>query len=141
MAKEIKFNVRLSLDGKEQLVTATTNVQELANKLGISRTRADELRNTMLKFNNVTQVFQNAFSGLQQITGIMQQLTQASAAQVEAETKLANNMRNTMDATDDEIDSIKELCAAQQRLGVIGDEVQLAGAQELATYLEKKSSL
>lgn len=141
MAKEIKFNVRLSLDGKEQLVTATTNVHELANKLGISRTRADELRNTMLRFNNVTQVFQNAFSGLQQITGIMQQLTQASAAQVEAETKLANNMRNTMDATDDEIDSIKELCAAQQRLGVIGDEVQLAGAQELATYLEKKSSL
>ena len=25
MAKEIKFNVRLSVDGKEQLVTATTS--------------------------------------------------------------------------------------------------------------------
>ena len=71
----------------------------------------------------------------------MQQYTAASAVQQEAETKLATNMRNTMGARDEDIQSIKDLCAAQQQLGVIGDEVQLAGAQELATYLEKKSSL
>jgi hypothetical protein len=62
-------------------------------------------------------------------------------AQVEAETQLANNMRNTMSARDADIQSIKDLCSEQQKLGVIGDEVQLAGAQELATYLSKKSSL
>ena len=49
------------------------------------------------------------------------------SAQIEAETQLANNMRNTMSATDAEIKSIKKLCSAQQELGVIGDEVQLAG--------------
>lgn len=61
--------------------------------------------------------------------------------QAEAEAKLAQVMHNTMDATSDEVREIKELCRAQQKLGVIGDEVQLAGAQELATYLEKSSTL
>lgn len=46
-----------------------------------------------------------------------------------------------MSATDSEIQSIKDLCSAQQQLGVIGDEVQLAGAQKLATFLSEKNSL
>ena len=35
-------------------------------------------------------------------------------------------MRNTMGATEEEIQSIKNLCSAQQELGVVGDEVQRA---------------
>jgi hypothetical protein len=46
-----------------------------------------------------------------------------------------------MNAREEDIQSIKDLCSAQQKLGVIGDEVQLAGAQELATYLSEKSAL
>jgi hypothetical protein len=42
-------------------------------------------------------------------------------------------MRNTMGAREEDIQSIKDLCSEQQKLGVIGDEVQLAGAQKLAT--------
>lgn len=61
--------------------------------------------------------------------------------QAEAEAKLAQVMRNTMGASADEVKQIKELCSVQQELGIIGDEVQLAGAQELATYLEKSSTL
>ena len=43
MSKEIKFKVRLSVDGKEQLSTATTNVDDLRkavrdteNSLGVN---------------------------------------------------------------------------------------------------------
>lgn len=61
--------------------------------------------------------------------------------QAEAETKLGQVMRNTMGARQTEIDSIKQLASEQQRLGVIGDEVQLAGAQELGTYLTKAKNL
>ena len=61
--------------------------------------------------------------------------------QAEAEMKLARVMRNTMGARNDEIQGILDLASAQQKLGVIGDEVQLAGAQELATYLAKSSAL
>lgn len=71
----------------------------------------------------------------------MRELTDAHAAQTEAETQLSVNMRNTMNAREEDIQSIKALCAAQQELGVIGDEIQLAGAQVLATYLSEKQSL
>lgn len=61
--------------------------------------------------------------------------------QAEAEAKLAQVMRNTMGATAQEIRSIKELTAAQQALGVVGDEVQLAGAQKLGIFLKETDSL
>ena len=141
MAKDVKFNIRLTIDGKEQIVTASTNVKKFAEELEIARTQSTKLRDDLLKITQVGASFQNVITGIQQLTGIMRTYTAANAAQVESETKLANNMRNTMGARDEDIQSIKDLCAAQQQLGVIGDEVQLAGAQELATYLEKKSSL
>lgn len=65
----------------------------------------------------------------------------AYAEAAEADAKLAQVMRNTMGASEGEIASIRELASAQQALGVVGDDVQLAGAQELATYLELSSSL
>ena len=141
MAKDVKFNIRLTIDGKEQIVTASTNVKEFADQLAIAQTQSTKLRDDLLKVTQVTTSFQNAMSGLQQLTGLMQTYTAANSEQAQVEAKLANNMRNTMGARDEDVQSIKDLCAAQQRLGVIGDEVQMAGAQELATYLEKKSSL
>lgn len=141
MAKDVKFNIKLTIDGKEQIVTASTNIKKFAEELEIARTESTKLRDDLLKVTQVTTSFQNAMSGLQQLIGLMQTYTAANSEQAEVEAKLANNMRNTMGARDEDVQSIKDLCAAQQRLGVIGDEVQMAGAQELATYLEKKSSL
>ena len=66
---------------------------------------------------------------------------EAYDTQAEGEAKLAQVMRNTIGASGAEIQSIKDLTAAQQALGVIGDEVQLAGAQELATYVSMTSTL
>lgn len=141
MAKDVKFNIKLEIDGKEQIVTASTNVKQFAEELEIARTESTKLRDDLLKITQVGASFQNVITGLQQLTSVMRTYTAAKAAQIEAETKLANNMRNTMGARDADIQSIKDLCAAQQQLGVIGDEIQLAGAQELTTYLEKKESL
>lgn len=141
MANEVKFNIKLIVDGKEKIVDATTDVSKFAKEFENARTASTKLRDELLKFNQVGQSFQNMVQGLQAMAGVLQELADASAEQEVVERKLANNMRNTMDAREEDIQSIKDLCAAQQQLGVIGDEVQLAGAQELATYLEKKSSL
>ncbi len=46
-----------------------------------------------------------------------------------------------MHATDEMIDSVKELASEQQKLGVIGDETQLAGAQQLSTFLKSTDAL
>lgn len=61
--------------------------------------------------------------------------------QNEAETKLKAIMQQRMGASPAEIQSIKTLTAAQQGLGVVGDEVQLAGAQQLATFLNTSDAL
>ena len=66
---------------------------------------------------------------------------EAYEEQAEAQAKLAQVMRNTMGASADEVKSIKALCDSQQELGVIAGDVQMAGAQELATYLEQTSTL
>lgn len=61
--------------------------------------------------------------------------------QIVQETKLATVMRTRMGATNGLIQSVKDLTAQQQALGVVGDEVQMAGAAELATYLQRVDSL
>lgn len=61
--------------------------------------------------------------------------------QKQAETKLETVMKQRMKATDSSVQSIKDLASAQQQLGVVGDEVQLSGAQQLATFLNTDSAL
>lgn len=78
------------------------------------------------------------------ITGLIHAGKEALAAYQEVEaanTKLAAVMRNTMGASRAEYEAILELTSAQQALGVIQDDVQVSGAQELATYLGLSSSL
>ena len=54
---------------------------------------------------------------------------------------MATVMRERMQATDADINIIKELTAAQQELGVVGDEVQLMGAQQIATFANQRQTL
>lgn len=65
----------------------------------------------------------------------------AYITQMQNELKLTSHMKHRMNATDDEIRAVKELASAQQKLGVIGDEIQLAAAQQLTTYARQSSTL
>ena len=141
MAQTVEYTLKLNIDGKDHVIKLASDTKELVEQLGLANAKGDSLRDTLLKANNLTQVFQNATQGIQEITGTLLGLADTYATQQINETKLANNMRNTMDAREEDIQSILDLCSAQQQLGVIGGEVQLAGAQELATDLEQKSSL
>ena len=138
---EVTFKVTLLVDGKKKVVDATTDVSKLAEEFENARTASTKMRDDLLTFNQTAQVFENLSSSVQQLVGVFGQFSQAYADQEAAQTRLAVNMRNTMDASEGEIKSILDLVAAQQQLGVVGDEVQLVGAQELATYLTKKQSL
>lgn len=55
--------------------------------------------------------------------------------------KVEQVMRNTMGATDAQIESIKKLTQAQEGIGVVAWDSQMAGAQELGTYLSNVQSL
>lgn len=57
------------------------------------------------------------------------------------ETRLMTIMKQRMRATDDQVASIKKLTKAQTELGILGGSIQLAGAQQLATFLYQKDAL
>jgi hypothetical protein len=102
---------------------------------------AEQLRTSLINFNQVAQSFEAIGAAVGQLNNVIQDLSNAYAIQQEAETKLTTVMQQRMNATDEQIQSIKEYCAAQQEIGIIGDEVQLAGAQQLATFLNNTEAL
>lgn len=66
----------------------------------------------------------------------------ASARELEVnERKLELILRNTVSATDDYINSVKELIAQEEQLGVVSGHTQTAASQELATYVTRKGAL
>lgn len=65
----------------------------------------------------------------------------AYTVQMQNEVKLQTIMRQRMGSTAQEIEQIKTLASEQQKLGIIGDEVQLAGLQQLATFASQESTL
>lgn len=141
MANQITFQIKIETLGAENVKNVTKVAEELGRVVKEVTDEQEKLNTKLLDINQAQQAIQNAVSGISQIASEIRDYTSAYSQQETAETKVAQVMRNTMNASEAEIESIKKLCAAQQELGVIGDEVQLSGAQELATYLEKKSSL
>ena len=61
--------------------------------------------------------------------------------QLAAETKLQEVMQTRMKATREEIQSIKDYASELQSMGIVGDEITLQGASQLATYLTSVESL
>ena len=132
---------RIQIEGSNEFKTVTFSADELGKALDAVRGSTKSLKGELVNLGAVSQILESVSSAVMQLNSMMVSLTSSYAAQVEAETQLATAMRNTMDATDEEIDRIKQLASEQQRLGIVGDEVQLAAAQELATYLSLSSSL
>lgn len=83
MAKEIKFNVKLAVDGKEQLVTATTSVQELRSNIDKIKTSSQKLNAAFINFNQTVEVIENVTDAIGQLNeGVRSYLqSMAQAAQ------------------------------------------------------------
>lgn len=57
MSKEIKFNVRLNVDGKEQLVTAAMSAEELGRNLEEAKGKAGQMRDALVTFTQSVQKY------------------------------------------------------------------------------------
>lgn len=102
---------------------------------------AEKAKQSVITWAQAAQAVDALQNSIAQLQGVLCDLTQAYQVQLVAETQLDTIMRQRMGSTDAEIQSVKQLCAAQQELGVIGDEVQMSGAQQMATFLKQKQSL
>lgn len=68
MAKEIKFNIKLSVDGKEQIVTATSDLNEMQKNISRVRTTASDMRDALISFNQGFEVLRNISSTFNDLT-------------------------------------------------------------------------
>lgn len=141
MAKEIKFNIKLTIDGKEQLGVVTTDVGKLRKAMDDSKSSATKLRDGLISVNQAITVFQNVSEAVVSLQGVMQGLTTSYNAVQQANTQLTTVMKQRMNATEDDVKSINAVISAQSKLGVVGGVVQKTGAQQIATFLYEKRSL
>jgi hypothetical protein len=74
------------------------------------------------------------------LVGQYNKAVEASNYQIEQEAKLYNTLR-AQNFRDEQIKSIIDLTGSLQSLGVVGDEVTIAGAQQLATYRLQEDSI
>lgn len=139
MAKEVSFVIRI--DDKGTLKRVTMDSRELEKAVRGVREASEAARRDVVSLAEAAQAVDVLHGAIGELQGVMQDLTSAYHVQLVAETQLDTIMRQRMGATDAMVQSVKDLCSAQQELGVVGDEVQLSGAQQMATFLNEKASL
>ena len=146
MARQQQLISNSSLDAVQR---TSQEVEELREKIeqtnniqptGIRRWTG-VLTELVPSLKTLTNPLALASAGIGKLTAYVKGSTEAWNKQLEAEQGVARSMKASMGASDAEVASIVGLAKAQQKLGVISDEVQLAGAQELATNLKKSDSL
>lgn len=142
MAGKSTISITFKLDGDGKGFKDLANDAEGLKKIVSSTiSEAQQLNTGAINFAALATSIDAAQRSLSQLQACMKDLADAYAVQEVNEVRLATVMRQRMGATDAEIQSIKDLASAQQELGVIGDEVQLSGAQQIATFLTEKESL
>lgn len=111
--------------------------------------QAEQKKLNNIKFTNLGNSFKNAGSKITSVgrtitttfsligaAGIYagKKLIESSQKQAQAEQKLAEIYKTRMGADKKAVKSTLELASAQQKVGVVGDEVALSFAQQMATY-------
>lgn len=71
MAKDIKFNIRLNIDGRNVVVQASQSVKELQRNLMAARTGSQRLGDALIRFNQVARVYTNISDSLSTLSGVM----------------------------------------------------------------------
>lgn len=100
--------------------------------------KAFEKTDKMLKNLAITAA---GYVGFSAAKSFFSECVEGAKAQIDAEVKLRTVLKERTNATDEQIKSILNLTAAQQELGVIGDEVQIAGAQQIGTFVNSTNSV
>lgn len=143
MAKNI--NIRLAL--KDQFTSPLNKAKGNTNKFAKEVKKAE---NKLHSFRNATVKTLKGFALLNLagigklkdgIVNFSKESIEAAKMQLKVEKTLEENMKRTSNATAEQIEMIKKEASALQNVGVVGDEVALAGASQLAIYGLKSDAI
>ena len=141
MAKFIPFNIKLSVNGQQVVVSCKRDVENLGKALGTLPTGVRRFQNSLVAFASAQSAMANLSSAIGNISGLMQgYIDKANNASV-VQTKLTTVMRQRMGASEADVASMNRMISAQTQLGIVGGTVQRSGLQQLATFASQRSTL
>lgn len=115
-------------------------IDEVNKKLSGMNDQSSKVSKTLSSMFNL----QLLTAGVRLLRSAYQSFARMSAGyfdKIEQETKLAEVMRQRMGATSGQVNAIKKLTEQEQALGVIEDDVLMAGLQQLGTFAKYPSTL
>ncbi len=134
-------SVKIKIDDAGSFKQVEVDAEDLRGAIRTVKEETDRLSASVINWSQAAQAADMFQQTLGELQSALSDLSSGYAEDQANLAKLGQAMRNTMDATQSQIDSVEALCEAQERSGVTSKGAQLAGAQELATYLELSSSL
>ena len=141
MSKSIPFNIKLSVNGQQVVVSCKRDVENLGKALGTLPTGVRRFQNSLVAFASAQSAMANLSSAIGNISGLMQgYIDKANNASV-VQTKLTTVMRQRMGASEADVASMNRMISAQTQLGIVGGTVQRSGLQQLATFASQRSTL
>lgn len=126
---------------KGQMGNANQAINNVAQSSKRAANSVGGISSKLVNFNMATKVFRTVKGAVDSVTESIGEMSAAYNYQMTQENKLETVMKARMKASKEQIQSIKDYASDLQTGGVIGDEVQLAGAQELATYISDVDTL
>lgn len=142
MAGKSTISITFKLDGDGKgFKELSADADGLKKVISSAVSEAQQLNTEAINFAAVASSLEAITNSFEQLRAGLQDLADAYAEGEIAAAKLSTVMQQRMGATQAEIQSIMDLCAAQQKLGVIDDDTQVAGAQQVATFLSEAESL
>lgn len=134
MDNKVSYIIDIKDDG-------TPALRKLGGEMESTNRQARSLKDSLSTLGMASLGISAVASAFSKLWSVMEAGDAAYKAQATAEQKLEQVMQSTMSATADDIQHIKDLTAAQQALGVVGDEVQISGMQQLAMFSKEKTTL
>ena len=132
----------LKLDGDDKgFKELAKDAEGLKKVLASTVIEAQQLNSGAINFAAIATGISKMQDSIGNLRDVLTELTAGCNYAIEAETKLTTVMEQRMNATSKEIESIKELALAQREKGVIDDDAQLMGAQQIATFLNEAKSI
>ena len=139
MTKEVSFTIKINSDGGVKKVTA--DAKEVGKALSEVQQEAEKAKQSVITWAQAAQAVDALQNSISQLQTALTEMTADYQTSVVAQTQLATIMRQRMGSTEEEIQTIRDLCSAQQELGVVEDDIAASGAQQMATFLKQKQSL
>lgn len=119
-SKEIKFSLKLIVDGKEQAVTAITTTKRLQQVIDGANTSADKLQKSIFNFNQAFSAWINITTTVSNLNSALSGLAGSYQAVELANTRLKTVMEERMNASQQDVKAVQDAIKAQTQLGILG---------------------